>query len=430
MVESMNEHESKRSSYKRVAVIGGLGAWSDAMDEMVISITMPLLIAFWKLTMAEIAFLISGIYLGMLISAFVSGPLVDYVGRKKGFVIGNIFAALAYIMYLLAPNIQWWYAARVLSGFFACLSTVAFYTWLPEETPPEKRQTIIGRASAMGVIGTLNISIMLMLAGIYGWAWHVFFAYVAAFDAVIAILGATLLRESSMWLERQKLLKEGKLVKERRVPIGKFLSKEYRARFLLALFLSIAGWFGLLFTVLPFLATFQSQVLAFSLVLIGLVEITCTINGTVARAVLGAISDRIGRLNTLLLCAILCIIGTQLSWRTPLLMGVGEKLSVILFFVISFWIYIWGLNGICDTSRTWYAELIPTGIRGSMESFTQILASAIAFSGTIIIGILAGIIGLGEALTLTPLIGGIIVIIVAVVGKKLGFETKGKPLEI
>ncbi|MEM1586345.1 MAG: MFS transporter [Candidatus Bathyarchaeia archaeon] len=426
----MSGSELKKSSYKRVAVIGGLGAWSDAMDEMVISISMPLLIAFWKLTMAEVAFLISGIYLGMLISAFVSGPLVDYVGRKKGFVIGNIFAALAYVMYLLAPNIQWWYAARVLSGFFACLSTVAFYTWLPEETPSEKRQTIIGRASAMGVIGTLNIHAMLALAGIYGWTWHVFFAYVAVFDAIISILGATLLRESSMWLERQNLLKEGKLVKEGRVPIRKFLSKEYRAKFLLALFLSIAGWFGLVFTVLPFITTFSSVVLGFGVTLIGIIGIINTINGTVARAALGVVSDRIGRLNTLILCAILCIIGTQLSWRTPLLVGVGEKLPTILFMVITFLLYVWGLNGICDTSRTWYAELIPTGIRGSMESFTQILASAIAFSGTIIIGILAGIIGLGEALTLTPLIGGIIIIIVAVVGKKLGFETKGKPLEI
>lgn len=420
----------KGSSYKRVAVIGGLGSWSDAMDEMVVAITMPLIIAYWRLTIAEVAFLISGIYLGMFISSFVSGPLIDYIGRKKGFVIGNFFASLAYVMYLLAPNIQWWYVARVLSGLFSCLSTVAFYTWLPEETPPEKRQTVIGRASAMSVIGTLNISIMLILAGIYGWTWHVFFAYVAAFDAMIFILGAVLLRESSMWLERQKLLKEGKIAREGRVPLRKFLSKEYRARFLLALLLSIAGWFGLLFTVLSFLATFQSQVLAFSLSLIGLVEITCNINGTIARAVFGAVSDRIGRLNTLIICAILGIVGTQLSWRTPLLVGVGEKLPVILFFVISFWMYIWGLNGICDTSRTWYAELIPTSIRGSMESFTQIIASLIAFFGTIIIGILAGYIGLSEALTLTPLIGGIIIIIVAAVGKKLGLETKGKPLEI
>ncbi|MEM3618695.1 MAG: hypothetical protein QXK47_06470, partial [Candidatus Bathyarchaeia archaeon] len=74
----------KSFSYKRLAVVGGLGSWSDAMDEMVIAITMPLLIAFWKISMPEVGFLISGIYLGMFVSAFISGPLIDYIGRKKG----------------------------------------------------------------------------------------------------------------------------------------------------------------------------------------------------------------------------------------------------------------------------------------------------------------------------------------------------------
>jgi len=419
-----------RSSYRRLAVIGGLGAWSDAMDEMVVAITMPLLIAFWKISMAEVAFLISGIYLGMLVSSIVSGPLIDYIGRKKGFVLGNVFAALAYVMYLIAPGFQWFYVARVLSGFFACMSTVSFYTWLVEETPPERRQTIVGRASAMGVIGTLNISIMLTLAGIYGWTWHVFFAYVAIFDAMVALLAILLLRESSLWRKRLELIRKRELVKEERVPIRKLFGKEYRARFILALLLSIAGWFGLLFTVLPFLATFQKVVLGFSLVIIGIVEMTCTINGTVARAVFGMVSDRIGRLNALLVCAILCIIGTQLAWRTPLLLGVGEQLPVVLFFVLTFLLYVWGLNGICDTSRTWYGELIPTGVRATMESFMTILASLIAFFGTLIIGFLAVFIGLGEALTLMPLIGGIIVILVALIGKRLGFETRGKPLEL
>ncbi|MEM3602761.1 MAG: hypothetical protein QXN87_08840, partial [Candidatus Bathyarchaeia archaeon] len=99
-------------------------------------------------------------------------------------------------------------------------------------------------------------------------------------------------------------------------------------------------------------------------------------------------------------------------------------------FAVTFWLYVWGLNGICDTSRTWYAELIPTGIRGSMESFMQILASIIAFSGTILIGVLANFIGLGEALSIIPLIAGIIIIIVMLTAKRLGLETKGKPLEI
>ncbi|MEM3628948.1 MAG: hypothetical protein QXE06_06215, partial [Candidatus Bathyarchaeia archaeon] len=85
---------------------------------------------------------------------------------------------------------------------------------------------------------------------------------------------------------------------------------------------------------------------------------------------------------------------------------------------------------ICDTSRTWYAELIPTSIRGSMESFMQILASLIAFFGTIIVGVIAGYVGLGEALAIMPLIAGIIIIIVSVIAKKLNLETKGKRLDI
>ncbi|MEM3798045.1 MAG: MFS transporter [Candidatus Bathyarchaeia archaeon] len=289
---------------------------------------------------------------------------------------------------------------------------------------------IVGRASAMSVIGTLNISIMLILAGIYGFTWHVFFAYVCIFDLVVAILGVLLLRESSLWQERQKLIAEGKVKREERVPLKKFLSPEVRAKFVLALLLSISGWFGLMFIVLPFLATFQSTVLAFSTALIGIVEVTCTINGVIARAVLGMVSDRVGRLNTLILCAVLCIIGGSLSWRTPSILGVGEKLPIIVFFAVTFWIYLWGLNGICDTSRTWYAELIPTSIRGSMESFMQILASLIAFFGTIIVGVIAGYVGLGEALAIMLLIAGIIIIIVSVIAKKLNLETKGKRLDI
>lgn len=417
-------------SYRRIAIIGGLGSWSDAMDEMVVAITMPLIMAWWKISMAEIAFLLSLLYIGFLISSLVGGPIVDYIGRKKGFVIGNLLAGASYIIYLVAPSFHWWYAARVLSGFFACLSTVSFYTWIAEETPPEKRQTIIGRATAMAVVGTLNISLMLILAGIYGWTWHVFFAYVAAFDIMVAILGALLLKESSMWLRRLELMKEGKLPKETRVPLSKLISKEYRARFFLTLLLSIAGWFGLLFTVLPFFATYMKVALGFGLALIGVVEMVSTINGTVSRPVIGWLSDRIGRLNTFLLCGVLGILGTQLALRTPFLVGVGEYMPVVLFFVITWVIFIWGLNGLCDTSRTWYAELVPTGVRASMESFAHVLASVIAFFATVIVGVLAGWLGLATALTIPPLIGGIIVIVVALLGKKLGLETKGRPLEL
>jgi MFS family permease len=169
-------------------------------------------------------------------------------------------------------------------------------------------------------------------------------------------------------------------------------------------------------------------VLQLSPATVGVVYIIATLINVVQVAGTGRLGDKIGRLNTILVVGIISLIASQLLFRTPYFVGVGESISVIAFSTIMYCLWVWAERPLDSPVRVWVAEVIPTAARGSVQGILDFVKSLIGSVLSIAVGYLAAAIGVIEGYSLMPLFGGIFGLAVVTMLKRKGFETKGKAL--
>src|SRR3974390_1060217 len=66
----------------RMMSIAGLAHFSDAFDSLAIAFVLPVLVGLWKITPAEVGFLISAGYVGQILGAIGFGWLAERIGRR------------------------------------------------------------------------------------------------------------------------------------------------------------------------------------------------------------------------------------------------------------------------------------------------------------------------------------------------------------
>jgi MFS family permease len=417
--------------WKKAAVVTGLGQLSDAADSGVGYIIIPLVIAAWRLGPIEIGWLGSAFTFGAAAGGLISGILMDYIGRKKVWVAGNILAAIGYFLSTTATSWIEFSVYRFIAGFTVASCFAAFFTLMPEEMPPDKRATISGLGLALNTCGIILLSALLALTGMFPWiTWQFIVIVVGVIDLALGVAGFLVLREPPIWLERKKLIKEGKIVKEERSSLKMILKPGLRRAFILAMILGISYGFVTLATAGDAGGSFfQSAALKFSAPLIGVLSLVTSVVNICEVAVTGRIADKFGRLNTILMIGILSLIGGQLVCRTPYFLGVGESISVIAFYFITYCLFMWAIRPLDTPVRVWIAEILPTSIRGTAQGILDFIKSLLGAVISIGVGYLAATIGLIEGYSIPPLLGSIFGLIVVVMLARMGLETKGKALE-
>jgi MFS family permease len=118
-------------------------------------------------SMLTLAFAVYAI--GFLLAALVFGSLSDYLGRRTVLVAAIVVQIASNLVFLVAPNVDWIIAGRVVQGIASGAATSAFTAALVELSPAGKsrRGAILGSVSLTGglAFGSLLAGLAIQLMG-------------------------------------------------------------------------------------------------------------------------------------------------------------------------------------------------------------------------------------------------------------------------
>ena len=119
---------------------------------------MPLLVAYqekWDLPAALLTLAFAVFAIGFLAAVLTLGSLSDHVGRRPILMGALIIQLASNVMFLVAPDIGWVIAGRIVQGFATGAATTAFTATLVELAPPNRKRlgTILGSVGLTGGLG-------------------------------------------------------------------------------------------------------------------------------------------------------------------------------------------------------------------------------------------------------------------------------------
>jgi EmrB/QacA subfamily drug resistance transporter len=146
------EYATARGRWVLAATV--LGSGLAAIDATVVGIALPAMGRDFGVGLTSLQWIVTGYTLALAGLLLVGGALGDRYGRRRIFVIGVAWFAVASLLCGIAPNAQMLIAARVLQGVGAALLTPSSLAVLEATFVPADRSRAIGAWSGMGGLAT------------------------------------------------------------------------------------------------------------------------------------------------------------------------------------------------------------------------------------------------------------------------------------
>ncbi|MEM2272817.1 MAG: MFS transporter [Candidatus Bathyarchaeia archaeon] len=407
--------------WKKAAAIRALGGFSDTMDLFVATATYPMIGKYFGWTVATIGYVQGLTRIGTIVHALISGPLIDFVGRKWIWTFANLGTGITcfFLVYTATTPEAW-----ILIGAFRLLFTWmsgAAGIFLQEEAPPDKRAFVSAVAGVLSTVGAMSVGIGMTICGIMGWDWRALWLFNGIQNIFTTIVSAIWLKESTLWLQRKKLIEEGKLPKSERLPLKKLFSPELRKIVLIFCWMN----FWLAFARSPhwFRTTYLMYDLKVDVATVGSVLTVAEGCSAITNIIFGRLADKWGRLPVLRLTGGSFIVSILMCFLTHLIVGPAGALTMIW---VSAWFVLYTIFNAAYAipAMNWMIEMVPTSLRASIQTLTYLLYSVEIVLATWI-GLLAGTIGTGLAVAICGSLGVLFYILPPLI---LRVETKGKVL--
>ena len=166
-----------------------LGSGIAALDATVVGIALPAIGRDFHVDVATLQWVVDAYTLSLAGLLLLGGTLGDRYGRRRVFVIGTIWFALASLLCGLAPDATTLILARALQGVGAALLTPGSLAILQASFVEEDRSKAIGAWSGLGGLATaVGPFVGGWLIGISAASWRlVFFINLPVAAAVVAI---------------------------------------------------------------------------------------------------------------------------------------------------------------------------------------------------------------------------------------------------
>ena len=181
-----------------------LGSGIAALDATVVGIALPAIGRDFHASVASMQWVVDGYTLPLAGLLLLGGALGDGQGRRKMFMIGTVWFALASLACGLAPDTGFLIAARALQGVGAALLTPGSLAILQASFAPDDRSKAIGAWSGLGGVAT---AIGPFLGGwlIGAVSWRLVFFINLPIAAVVVAIAARHVPESRAPGPRQPL---------------------------------------------------------------------------------------------------------------------------------------------------------------------------------------------------------------------------------
>ena len=164
-----------------------LGSGIAALDATVVGIALPAIGRDFHSSVASMQWVVDGYTLPLAGLLLLGGALGDVHGRRKVFVIGTVWFALASLACGLSPSAGFLIGARALQGVGAALLTPGSLAILQASFAPDDRSRAIGAWSGLGGVATaIGPFLGGWLIGAVSWRL-VFFINLPVAAAVVAI---------------------------------------------------------------------------------------------------------------------------------------------------------------------------------------------------------------------------------------------------
>ena len=131
-----------------------LGSGIAALDATVVGIALPAIGRDFHASVASLQWVVDGYTLPLAGMLLLGGALGDIYGRRKLFVIGTVWFAIASLACGLAPDDGFLIGARALQGVGAALLTPGSLAILQASFHPDDRSKAIGAWSGLGGVAT------------------------------------------------------------------------------------------------------------------------------------------------------------------------------------------------------------------------------------------------------------------------------------
>jgi EmrB/QacA subfamily drug resistance transporter len=155
-----------------VLVATVLGSSLAFVDATVVNIALPVIGKDFDAGLSALTWTVNAYTLTLACLILLGGSLGDRLGRRRVFVVGVLWFALASMLCGLAPNIQALVAARALQGIGGALLTPGSLAILQASFRPVDRARAIGAWSGLaGIAGATGPFIGGWLIGITSWRW-------------------------------------------------------------------------------------------------------------------------------------------------------------------------------------------------------------------------------------------------------------------
>jgi EmrB/QacA subfamily drug resistance transporter len=131
-----------------------LGSGMAALDATVVGIALPAIGRDFHAGIAGLQWVVNAYTLTLAGLLLLGGTLGDSYGRRKMFVVGTVWFALASLLCGLAPNVEVLIAARALQGVGGALLTPGSLAILQASFAEDDRMAAIGAWSGLGGVAT------------------------------------------------------------------------------------------------------------------------------------------------------------------------------------------------------------------------------------------------------------------------------------